>query len=255
MSRSAWPRRLADLAAIAAIAAGLWLAIQGAWIPAKGWLAQLLIARAWDERRATLAAGAMTDPGFGRPWPWADIVPIARLRFERLGEDRIVLAGDSGAVLAFGPGHRSASPLPGEPGNAVISGHRDTHFALLRRLRAGDTIAVERAGPATADPASGLVYRVTGNRLIRADDGLAVADVLGNDPAGDGDDGGRLTLVTCWPFDAIDPGTPWRYVVTAEQIDGPDRTERGAGRRARSDEGPATDQRAARSATWRRISS
>ena len=24
-----------------------------------------------------------------------------------------------------------------------------------------------------------------------------------------------LTLVTCWPFDAVNPGTPWRYVVVA----------------------------------------
>jgi sortase (surface protein transpeptidase) len=26
----------------------------------------------------------------------------------------------------------------------------------------------------------------------------------------------RLTLVTCYPFDAIEPGGPLRYVVTAE---------------------------------------
>jgi len=24
-----------------------------------------------------------------------------------------------------------------------------------------------------------------------------------------------LTLITCYPFDAVDPGGPWRYVVTA----------------------------------------
>jgi sortase (surface protein transpeptidase) len=30
-------------------------------------------------------------------------------------------------------------------------------------------------------------------------------------------DGGdaRVTLVTCWPFGAVRPGTPWRYVVVA----------------------------------------
>jgi sortase A len=28
-------------------------------------------------------------------------------------------------------------------------------------------------------------------------------------------DSPTLVLATCWPFDAIDPGTPWRYLVTA----------------------------------------
>ena len=27
-----------------------------------------------------------------------------------------------------------------------------------------------------------------------------------------------LTLVTCWPFGAIDPRTPYRYLVTARRI-------------------------------------
>ena len=27
--------------------------------------------------------------------------------------------------------------------------------------------------------------------------------------------GDRLVLLTCYPFDAVDPGTPWRYVITA----------------------------------------
>jgi sortase A len=28
-------------------------------------------------------------------------------------------------------------------------------------------------------------------------------------------EGARLVLVTCWPFDAVEPGGPWRYVVEA----------------------------------------
>jgi sortase (surface protein transpeptidase) len=31
----------------------------------------------------------------------------------------------------------------------------------------------------------------------------------------------RLTLVTCYPFDAIEPGGPLRYVVTAELAQDP----------------------------------
>jgi sortase A len=31
-------------------------------------------------------------------------------------------------------------------------------------------------------------------------------------------DGAMLTLVTCYPFDAVDPGGPLRYVVTARRV-------------------------------------
>ena len=52
------------------------------------------------------------------------------------------LAGVSGRTLAFGPGHVDGTPLPGDPGNSVLSGHRDTHFAFLRELRSGDILLV-----------------------------------------------------------------------------------------------------------------
>lgn len=230
------------LAGILAIAAGLILAAHGAWIPAKAWLAQQLITRAWEGREISVNPGGRAardgrddrdglagreagdgregPPGqagqrprvrsasIARPWPWADTVPVARLRFERLGRDTFVLAGDSGAVLAFGPGHRTGTALPGTRGNAVISGHRDTHFSLLSALERGDRITVETPLSPSA-PAAWSGYRVVEAAVIHVDDPVAVATVL--------DDSGadRLTLVTCWPFGAIDPGTPWRYVVTA----------------------------------------
>ena len=60
----------------------------------------------------------------------------------------MVLAGASGRTLAFGPGHVDGTPLPGEHGNAVVSGHRDTHFAFLRDLRCGDVLEVQTAAAA-----------------------------------------------------------------------------------------------------------
>ena len=103
---------------------GFWQLGQGAYIPAKAWLALELMQRAWvragnGESRAT-------------PWPWADTWPVARLTARSGAVDLIVLAGDSGRTLAFGPGHVSASAMPGDVGNAVIGGHRDTHFQFLQ---------------------------------------------------------------------------------------------------------------------------
>jgi len=160
------------------------------YVHAKACLAQVLLERAWQH--------AQTDGRAARPWPWADTTPIARLRVARLGVERIVLEGDSGRTLAFGPGWAPSSARPGAPGVSVISAHRDTHFAFLRELRRGDDIVVESARGTRR-------YRVAALRVEDSRDGAVAL-------RGDGD---GLVLVTCWPFDAIAPGGPLRYVVSA----------------------------------------
>jgi sortase A len=115
----------------------------------------------------------------------------------------MALAGASERTLAFGPGHIDGTPLPGDPGNAVVSGQRDTHFAFLRELRSGDTLVVHSA--------SGRVVRyvVSGIEVVRNKDVRVLLDA--------GDD--RLTLVTSYPFDSVLPGGALRYVVVATRRD------------------------------------
>ena len=127
-------RRLGAALAVAAALAGLGLLADAGWIHAKAALAQHLLAGAWARTRDGEARA--------RPWPWADTWPLARLSVARLGVRRLVLAGASGRTLAFGPGHHAGTALPGAPGNAVISGHRDTHFRFLGELRPGDGILI-----------------------------------------------------------------------------------------------------------------
>lgn len=167
----------------------------GAWIPAKAALAQVLLERAWQN---TNKRGERV-----RPWPWADTWPVARITLPRLGASWIVLSGASGRTLAFGPGHTDGSALPGEAGAAIVSGHRDSHFASLRALRIADEIVVERPDGARVH------YRV---------DDLVVADSRSarlRDPG----IGRSLLLVTCWPFDAATSGGPLRYVASATADD------------------------------------
>jgi sortase A len=111
----------------------------------------------------------------------------------------VVLEGSSGRNLAFGPSHDASSVLPGEPGNSVISAHRDTHFRELEHVRIGDRIRVERADGRT------FVFSVTDASVV---DSRTMRIALAGDAP-------RLTLVTCYPFDAIRPGGPLRFVVTA----------------------------------------
>src|SRR5829696_134906 len=117
------PVWLPQLAATTLLAAGLVLFGQGLWLQAKAVLGQILLERAFAK---TLATGQDV-----KPWPWADTWPVARVEAPRLGKSAIVLHGSSGQALAFGPGHIEGTPQPGEPGTAVLSAHRDTHFAFL----------------------------------------------------------------------------------------------------------------------------
>ena len=182
------------VAVAALLALGFWNLGQGAYIPAKAWLAQELMQRAW------LRVTAGEDRA--APWPWADTWPVARLRAENRDVDLIVLEGGSGRTLAFGPGHLSASALPGEAGNSVIAGHRDTHFAFLRDVQMGELLGVETMR------GEHHLYEVVSADIVDARRGSLILDT----------DLSVLTLVTCYPFDAVEAGGPYRYVVTARRI-------------------------------------
>jgi len=180
--------------AVVLMLAGGALVGQAVWIYAKALLAQALLDRAFSE---TLATGHDV-----KPWSWADTWPVARVSVPRLGRSAIVLAGSSGQALAFGPGHVERTPEAGEPGTAVYSAHRDTHFAFLGDVVLGDEIRVTRRD------GRNVRFRVTGTAVVRW-------DASGIDPSSDGH---RLALVTCWPLDATLSGS-LRYVVYADMMD------------------------------------
>ena len=127
-----------------------------------------------------------------------------RIEFVRQRRSMIVLDGDTGRTLAFGPGLRAGSARPAAAGNSVISAHRDTHFAVLRHVAVGDVVRVEGVDGRMVD------YRVDALDVVDEHD-LSVTEQRGRD---------ELTLVTCWPFDAVQPGGPLRYVVHAGRIAG-----------------------------------
>lgn len=184
-------RPLAVLGLSALVAASAAFAGRGTWILAKAQVAQVLLARAWGATREGESAV--------KPWPWADTWPVARLSVPRLGVEQVVLAGGHGEAMAFGPGHLGGSAAPGSAGNVVLAGHRDTHFRFLRGLEPGDEVLIEAADRTVRR------YRVEETAVVDHRDRRPLAWTL--EPT--------LTLVTCYPFDAVVPGGPLRYVVRA----------------------------------------
>lgn len=185
--------RLATSIAVLLAAIGTWQVASAAWIHAKGWLAQELIAFAWDRAQAHGSSAS--------PWPGADLKPIARLSVPSRGVRIYVLDEAHARALAFGPAHLGNTAQPGASGNSVIVAHRDTHFAFLKSLAVNDAIDLESRDGKRAR------YRVREMRVVDKGD----LDVI--EPSSTP----RLTLVTCYPFDAVRPGTPLRYVVVADR--------------------------------------
>lgn len=187
-------RKLALAAAALFLILGAWLLSQGASIHAKAILAQSLMGRAWER---TLAGEREV-----KPWPWADTWPVGRLSVPGTKIDLFILAGANGRAIAFGPGHVFGTALPGEDGNSVIGGHRDTHLAFLRELKPGAELVVER------QDGSLRRYRMKAAQVVDEKETWVMKQ----------DGRTRMTLVTCYPFDALTAGGPLRYVVFADAV-------------------------------------
>ncbi len=189
----AWRQHPGPLLCWISFYAGLVLICSAGWIHIKARLAQKLLERAWQQSKA------QDVPVL--PWPWADSWPVARLQIASLDLDHIVLAGASGRNLAFGPVHVAPSSAPGQPGHVVISAHRDTHFQALEDVIHGAIITIE-------DRDGSSRYQVTHTEVIDLDRQSLRQEHHRH----------KLTLATCYPFNAIDTGTSQRFVVHATRL-------------------------------------
>ncbi len=121
---------------------------------------------------------------------------IARIIIPSIDVDDIIVAGVDVEDLRKGPGHFSTTPLPGQPGNAAIAGHRTTYgapFGRLNELNAGDAIIVEtlqgRFTYRVLPGQPGMAGHALGFRIV-APTALEVLDDKGDN---------RLTLTSCHP--------------------------------------------------------
>ncbi|MBO1255456.1 class GN sortase [Alteromonas sp. 5E99-2] len=165
-------------------------ALSGSYIYVKAQVAQYLIQWAWQKTKIE----HIRQP----PWSWADTYPVAKIT---IGEQPLyILSGSTGRTLAFGPGHMSSTVLPGEVGNSVISGHRDTHFAILENIEVGDEIRIESEFTQTK-------FEVT-DILVVHQSTMAVTKNSADK---------MLTLITCYPFNSLKLNPEMRFIVQAKE--------------------------------------
>jgi sortase A len=123
---------------------------------------------------------------------------VAKLKIPRLDAELYVVEGDGKRELRRGPGHLEGTALPGENGNCVIAGHRDTHFRVLKDIKEGDDIILQTS-------AGQFLYRVKRTRIVSPENTSALVPTST----------AELNLITCYPFYYIG-NAPKRFVVEAQ---------------------------------------
>ena len=173
-----------------------------------GWIAQSIARQSLDVPAAPLRGVVAHTPA-----PVPAVSPttaspargaaLATLSLPRVGLSAVVLQGSDATTLRHGPGHLEGTALPGEPGNDVIAGHRDSFFRPLRNVAVGDDVFLD-------GPGGRAHYRVAWARVVHPREVSVMkpseADVL--------------TLVTCYPFWVLG-SAPDRFVVRATRVDAP----------------------------------
>lgn len=114
-----------------------------------------------------------------------------------------VVQGTTWDILALGVGHYAGSPLPGQPGNVVFSGHRDTVFTNLQYVKPGEQVIFQ-------SPYGPFVYKVISIQIVPKNDPNIIVPTVQS----------QLTLTSCYPFVYIG-FAPNRFIVRAIPVSEP----------------------------------
>jgi len=178
----------------------------GGYILTKAHFAQFLLNKAWQQQTVEDNLGNSNKV---KPWPWADIYPVAKLSFDRFNITQIVLNNDSGQALAFGPGLNriNITNIKSESSSVfVISAHNDTHFSILSELQLNDSVTL------TLKSGRSQTFKVSNTAIMDIKtDQLVLFNNYGyreRKPFIK-----ELVLVTCYPFHSVNDESTLRYIV------------------------------------------
>jgi sortase A len=149
------------------------------------WGTNLAEARAQDAlRKEFKIIPGEVDPTKALP-PAPEGEGVAVLKMPRIDIEKYVVEGVGVSELKEGPGHYPGTPLPGQPGNSAIAGHRTTYgapFNQMDKMQVGDPVFV-------STKQGKFEYTVTELKVVSPRE----VEVL--DPTEDN----RLTITTCHP--------------------------------------------------------
>ncbi|WP_232718641.1 class D sortase [Bacillus sp. FJAT-45037] len=126
---------------------------------------------------------------------------IGLLSFPTLNEELPIIYGTDPDELERGVGLYIGSALPGEGGQIVLSGHRDTVFRKLGEIQPGDEIIIQL-------PNGEYKYVISSSKVVKADD-LSIVTLH--------KDYEELVITTCYPFSIIG-NAPDRYILYAKPL-------------------------------------
>ncbi|MCV9886461.1 class D sortase [Metabacillus halosaccharovorans] len=150
-----------------------------------------------------------SKPGIGKAFQTVTSFPIEEgekigiLSIPKLEKTLPIYEGVGEDILKKGIGHIPSTPLPGQQSNAVLSGHRDTFFRGLDRLKIGDSLIVTSNNKT-------YIFKIKKIRIVDKNDQTVIVPKPRS----------SLTLTTCYPFTYIGPA-PQRYIIEAQLLTKP----------------------------------
>jgi sortase A len=109
---------------------------------------------------STVPSGPITIPEDN--YAQEPIVKIGTIAIPKLGLTHDLYQGVTLRNIDHGPAHWPGTAIPGQPGNAVVAGHRVTHdhpFLDIDKLKPGDLVLFDVAGARST-------YKVTSSEIV-----------------------------------------------------------------------------------------
>jgi len=136
---------------------------------------------------------------------------LGRVEIGRLNLSAIVREGVDSGTLNRAVGHVPSTALPGQDGNFAIAAHRDTLFRALKDIHNGDLVDFQSsAGTYKYQVFSTRIVKPSDVSVLRPDGGFDAKAVVSQN-------GGLLTMITCYPFYYVG-SAPKRFIVQARLL-------------------------------------
>lgn len=124
---------------------------------------------------------------------------IGILEIPGINKELPIVEGTDENALKQGVGHYTSTVYPGQKDQILLSGHRDTVFTGLDKLKNGDTIIVKMLHGT-------FTYTIVDTEIVDENDTTVIRSTAPEE---------MLTLSTCYPFRYIG-NAPQRYIIYAK---------------------------------------